>query len=305
MKITSWKQEDVTTLKSDTPKPHLAITLGDPLGIGSEIVKKCLSDPKIKKLAHWKIFGTQAQKISPRQAGLYSALALKQAMKSVLQKECDGLVTAPVSKTHLHQAGFPYPGQTEFIASHFKNNKARMMIWSPKLSIVLTTIHLPLKKIFSMLKPALIFETMVITHQALKKDFGIKNPHIAVCGLNPHAGENGLLGSEDQKIIAPAIKKARQFKMNVDGPYPADTIFYQAVKKKFDVVVCLYHDQGLIPVKTLSFDCGVNLTLGLPIIRTSPDHGCAFDIAGKGIANPSSMKEAMKLAVKIWKNRNH
>lgn len=290
-------------MKSDTHKPCLAITLGDPLGIGPEIVKKCLRDPKIKKLAHWKIFGTEAQKISSRQAGFYSALALRQAMQSVLKKECDGLVTAPVSKTHLHRAHFSHPGQTEFIASYFKNNKARMMIWSPKLSIVLTTIHLPLKKIFSVLKSSLIFDTIVITHHALKKDFGIKNPRIAVCGLNPHAGENGLLGIEDQKIIVPAIKRARKLKINVDGPYPSDTIFYQAIQKKFDVVVCLYHDQGLIPVKTLSFDCGVNLTLGLPIIRTSPDHGCAFDIAGKGIANPSSMKEAMKLAVKIWRNR--
>ncbi|MDO8520192.1 MAG: 4-hydroxythreonine-4-phosphate dehydrogenase PdxA [Deltaproteobacteria bacterium] len=280
-------------------KPTFAITLGDPLGIGPEIVAKALKDPFLKKSADWKIFGTPRKKMAPREAGRASWQALEEAVRAIKRGECAGLVTAPVSKTHLHLAGFPYPGHTEFLADRFEAKKTAMMLASPKLRVVLVTIHLPLKKAIAVLSPSAILEKIILTQQSLKRDFGIRNPRIAVCGLNPHAGEGGLMGTEEKKIILPAIRRARAKKINATGPHSPDTVFHQAVSGEFDAVICHYHDQGLIPLKTLSFHEGVNVTLGLPIIRTSPDHGCAFDIAGRGIANPSSMKAAMRLILKL------
>ena len=284
-------------------KPAFAITLGDPLGIGPEIVAKALRDPALKESAEWKIFGTPRKKMTPREAGTASWEALEDAVAAIKRGDCAGLVTAPVSKTHLHLAGFPYPGHTEFLAARFKAKKTAMMLASPKLRVVLVTIHLPLKKAISLLSPTLIFEKIVLAHESLRKNFGIGKPRIAVCGLNPHAGEGGMMGDEEKTIILPAIRRARAKKIAVTGPCPPDTVFHQAVSGAFDTVICHYHDQGLIPLKTLSFHEGVNITLGLPIIRTSPDHGCAFDIAGKGVANPASLKAAMHLAIQIWRNR--
>lgn len=284
-------------------KPIFAITLGDPLGIGPEIVTKALKDPFLKKAAEWKLFGSPAKKMTARKAGEASWAALKEAVAAIDRGECAGIVTAPVSKTHLHLAGFPFPGQTEFLAAHYRVKKMAMMLAAPRLRVVLVTIHLPLRKIVTTLSSSLILEKIILTYESLRKDFGIKKPRIAVCGLNPHAGEGGLMGTEEKTIIAPALRRALAQKINATGPYPSDTVFHLAIQRKFDAVICHYHDQGLIPLKTLSFYEGVNTTLGLPIIRTSPDHGCAFDIAGKGIANPESMKAAMKMAVEIWKNR--
>lgn len=290
-------------------KPTIAITLGDPLGIGPEIIAKSLKDPSIKKLAHWVVIGGQGgyknrpYKISPIQAGKLSWQFLREGVTGLQSGRYDALVTAPVSKTHLHQAGFQFPGQTEFLAHTFKAKKTAMMLASSRLRVVLVTIHIPISQVTKYLTPKLILEKIILTHQALKKDFGIKKPKIAVCGLNPHAGEGGLMGNEEKRIILPAIKKAQNKKINVSGPHPPDTVFYWASRGRYDVVICPYHDQGLIALKTLDFDEGVNTTLGLPIIRTSPDHGPAFDIVGQNKANPTSMKEAMKLAVKMWKNR--
>lgn len=285
-------------------KPTFAVTLGDPLGIGPEIVQKSLKDPSIRKLADWKIFGrTPSGKLTQNQAGKFSWDALVQAVESLKKGECQGLVTAPVSKEHLQKAGFPFPGQTEFLTHAFGASKSAMMLSSPLLRVVLVTIHVALKDVFSNLTAQKIVEKIQITHDALIRDFGIRKPRIAVCGLNPHAGENGLFGTEEQTLIIPAIQTATRKKINVSGPYASDTVFHRAVEGHFDAVICHYHDQGLIPLKTLSFYEGVNTTLGLPIIRTSPDHGCAFDIAGKGIANPASMKAALRLALSIFKNR--
>lgn len=283
--------------------PQFAVSLGDPSGIGSEIIHKALRDPSINGLARWKLFGSDKKVYSPKKAGEESWKALTLAVESVQSGECAGIVTAPVSKDHLQKAGFPFPGQTEFLMDAFGSKAGAMMLSSPQLRVVLVTIHIPLKQVFSALTTAKILEKIRITSASLKKDFGILRPRIAVCGLNPHAGEGGMFGNEEKTIIAPAIRRARREKINATGPHPSDTVFNQAVEGKFDAVVCHYHDQGLIALKTLSFYEGVNTTLGLSTIRTSPDHGCAFDIAGRGIANPASMKAAMKLAVTIWKNR--
>ena len=313
-------------------KPTIAITLGDPLGIGPEIVAKALKDPFIKKSAEYRIFGTIAlshyRTIAPKEAGQISWNALNEAITSIKKGECDALVTGPVSKTHLKLAGFPFPGHTEYLMSQFGVKKAAMMLASKELKVVLCTIHVPLKQVFKLLTTDLILEKIVLTHEFLNSAFVrwcdgaivrnttssfanalthhrtnvlIPAPKIAVCGLNPHAGENGLFGNEEKTIIIPAIKKAQKKGINVTGPYPPDTVFHLARKGEFDAVICHYHDQGLIALKTLSFDTGVNVTLGLPIIRTSPDHGPAFDIAGKNKANPESMKEAIKIVLKNLK----
>lgn len=283
--------------------PTIAITLGDPLGIGSEIVSKALKDPHLKKKANWVLLGTPySQKISPLQAGKASHQALSQAVALLKADKVQAVVTAPVSKTHLNKAGFKFPGQTEFLADAFVC-KPTMMLAGPRLRVVLTTIHIPLREVVSHITPAKVFEKILTTHAALKKDFGIKRPRIALCGINPHAGENGLFGDEEKKLLKPAIAKAKRLGMQIFGPLPADTIFHEAAKGHFDAVIAHYHDQGLGPLKTLHFDEGVNITLGLPIIRTSPDHGCAFDIAGKNKANPASMKAAMEMAIQIIQNR--
>ncbi len=299
-------------------KPSFAITLGDPLGIGPEIVAKALKDPAIKKLANWVLLGetekfpswSKIKKLSPEkqktiftQAGLVSLQALEKSMELYKEGFVDGVVTAPVSKTHLSYADFKFPGQTEFFAHRLKVKNYLMMLASPTLKVVLVTIHIPLKKVFSQITTPRLVNVITQVNQSLKRDFGLKKPKIAVCGLNPHAGENGLMGLEEKKIISPAITKTRRKGINVSGPHPSDTVFYMASQGLYDVVICHYHDQGLIPLKTLSFDTGVNVTLGLPLIRTSPDHGVAFDIAGKNRANPSSLKMAMKMAVKIWGER--
>ncbi|MBX7147686.1 4-hydroxythreonine-4-phosphate dehydrogenase PdxA [bacterium] len=285
-------------------KPVIAISLGDPLGIGWEITQKALKDPAIKKLARFEIFGTPFNKIiSLRKAGELSAQALDQATQAVMMGECDALVTAPVSKTHLKLAGFPFPGQTEYLADVTETKNSAMMLASPQLKVVLVTIHVPLAKVPALITPKKILEKIILTHASLKKDFGIKKPKIAVCGLNPHAGEGGMFGNEEKFKIIPAIKSAQKKKIVAVGPLPPDTVFHEAKKVKYDAVVCMYHDQGLIALKTLDFDRGVNLTMGLPIIRTSPDHGPAFDIAGKNKANASAFKEAIKTAVTLWKNR--
>lgn len=210
-----------------------------------------------------------------------------------------GVITGPVSKHQLQEIGFTHPGQTEFIAERCGVSKenAVMMLAGPTLRVVPITVHIPISQVPSQLNGDLIKARVRTAAKGMHRNFGIASPRIAVAGLNPHAGESGRLGHEEQDIIAPAIEELRTEGLNVKGPLSADTLFHAAARKDYDIILCQYHDQALVPIKTLHFDDGVNMTLGLPIIRTSPDHGTAFNIAGKNIANPTSMIAAIKMAM--------
>ncbi len=216
----------------------------------------------------------------------------------------DALVTAPISKTSWELAGYKkYPGHTELLAEKFKIKHFAMMFVAPQLKVVLATIHEGLFEVRNKFTIGCVFNPIELADKALREWFGVQHPRIGVCGLNPHAGEEGRFGDEEQRVIAPAILMAGENGINVTGPFPADTIFLKALDGKFDAVVAMYHDQGLIPIKLLAWREAVNLTLGLPIIRTSPDHGTAFDIAGKNKADAGSMTEAIKLAVRLARQK--
>jgi 4-hydroxythreonine-4-phosphate dehydrogenase len=217
--------------------------------------------------------------------------------------EVSAMVTGPISKELMNQAGYEFQGHTELIAYLTKTEDYVMMLAGDKLRVALVTVHCPLREVSERINKGLIGKTIAVTCCALKNDFGISNPQVAVAALNPHAGESGLFGSEDMEIIQPAVVEARKSGYFVEGPLPADTVFYHAVKGRFDAVVSMYHDQGLIPLKLLHFSDAVNITLGLPIVRTSVDHGTAYDIAGKGTADPSSLIGAIKMAARIIKER--
>lgn len=207
------------------------------------------------------------------------------------------LCTAPIHKKALQDgAHFAYPGHTEYLAALAGVDRVVMMLASPALRVVPTTIHIPLAQVSDALTPSVLRDTLLITHAALIRDFGLAAPRIAVAGLNPHAGEGGTMGREDIELIAPVLHELRAQGLDLRGPMSADTMFHDRARATYDAAVCMYHDQALIPIKTLDFDRGVNVTLGLPFIRTSPDHGTALDIAGQGVANPSSMIEALRLA---------
>jgi 4-hydroxythreonine-4-phosphate dehydrogenase len=233
--------------------------------------------------------------------------AIDLAVAAVVRGEASAVVTNPIAKHVLYDAGFRHPGHTEYLAhlasQHFPGQTYRpvMMLAAddPTLRVVPMTIHEPLSKVPGMITAALIIETTRITHQALLEQFGIARPRIAIAGLNPHAGENGSIGTEDRDIIAPAIAALRADGMAVTGPHSADTLFHPPARASYDAVICMYHDQALIPIKTLAFDTGVNLTLGLPFVRTSPDHGTAFDIAGRGTASATSLIAALKMAANL------
>jgi 4-hydroxythreonine-4-phosphate dehydrogenase len=214
------------------------------------------------------------------------------------------IVTNPISKEMLYRAGFPYPGHTEFLgalaARDFgKTVRPVMLLWSPELAVVPATIHVPIAQVPALMTRELLVETGRIVATDFVQRFGITAPRLAFAGLNPHAGEGGEIGREDCDIIAPALAELAALGIAVSGPYPADTLFHAAARRKYDVVIAMYHDQALIPIKTLAFESAVNVTLGLPFIRTSPDHGTAFDIAGKGIADPTSLIAALKLAGRL------
>jgi 4-hydroxythreonine-4-phosphate dehydrogenase len=229
--------------------------------------------------------------------------AIRRAVDDVVHGRAAAVVTNPIAKSVLYRAGFAHPGHTEFLAE-LAATKDRaphpvMMLWSPELAVVPVTIHLPLRDAIARLTSDLIAKTCRIVAADLKSRFGIAAPRLAVSGLNPHAGEDGTLGLEDRDIIAPAVRQLRGEGLDVVGPLPADTMFHAAARTKYDCAVCMYHDQALIPIKTLAFDTGVNVTLGLPFVRTSPDHGTAFDIAGSGKANPQSLVEALRIAARM------
>jgi 4-hydroxythreonine-4-phosphate dehydrogenase len=221
---------------------------------------------------------------------------IKHAVDMAIAGDIAAVVTAPINKTAMKMAGSKFLGHTEYIAHRTKADDFVMMMAGKQLRVALVTIHMPLKEAAASLSTENIFKTIKITHGALKSRFGLKNPRLAVAGLNPHAGEQGLFGSEENEIILPAVQKAADSGMDVYGPLPPDTVFYHACKGKYDTVVCMYHDQGLIPFKLLHFADGVNTTLGLPVIRTSVDHGTAYDIAGTGKADSGSMSAAIRMA---------
>ncbi|SFR40890.1 4-hydroxythreonine-4-phosphate dehydrogenase [Yoonia tamlensis] len=214
------------------------------------------------------------------------------------------LCTAPIHKAALIDgADFPYPGHTEYLAALAKVDRVVMMLACDALRVVPTTIHIAIDAVAAQLTASLLTDTMLITHAALRRDFGVAAPRIAVAGLNPHAGENGKMGMQEIDMITPVLDALRAQGMNIAGPLPADTMFHAGARAQYDVAVCMYHDQALIPIKTLDFAGGVNITLGLPFIRTSPDHGTAFDIAGKGIADPTSMIAALRMAARMAHSR--
>jgi 4-hydroxythreonine-4-phosphate dehydrogenase len=238
--------------------------------------------------------------------------AIEAATSAVVGGEAAAVVTNPLAKSVLQAAGFPHPGHTEFLAelavrlAGGRSYRPVMMLAADELRVVPLTVHVPLAAVPRFLKPELIVETVEILDTALVRDFGLasgRRPRIAVAGLNPHAGENGTLGREEQQVIAPALSGLRERGYDVTGPHSADTLFHEAARSGYDAVLAMYHDQGLIPIKTLAFDRAVNVTLGLPFIRTSPDHGTAFDIAGKGLASASSLAHALELAARLSSNR--
>jgi 4-hydroxythreonine-4-phosphate dehydrogenase len=228
---------------------------------------------------------------------------IEQAVDLIVQGHCSALVTCPIAKTGLKMAGLPFPGHTEMLAHLTKAPRFRMMMAGPRLRVVLVTIHRSLASVSGALTEGELFDCIRMTQQALQRDFGLERPRVAVAGLNPHAGEEGLFGDEEERLIRPALARAAQFG-RVSGPWPPDTVFYKALAGGFDAVVAMYHDQGLIPFKLVHFEDGVNVTLGLPIVRTSVDHGTAYDIAGKGLASPASLTAAVDMAASIVANRN-
>ncbi len=233
-----------------------------------------------------------------------AALAsIRQAVGDVMAGRADAVVTNPIAKSVLYRAGFLHPGHTEFLAELAANGgrtpQPVMMLWSPALAVVPVTIHVSLHDALAQLSSDLIVRTARIAVADLKARFGLSKPRLAVSGLNPHAGEDGSLGTEDIEIVAPAVEILRGEGVDVRGPLPADTMFHAAARESYDCAICMYHDQALIPIKTIAFEDAVNVTLGLPFIRTSPDHGTAFDIAGTGKANPSSLAAALRLAARM------
>lgn len=328
-------------------RPIIGITLGDPLGIGPEILIKALNTPDLYKICKPLVIGDKTiidqaialtgcsfkinQILTPDKGeylpGVMDMISISQldmdcsalgaptletgkAMETfitcgidlALSRQIHGLVTCPITKTAMKLAGSKFHGHTELLAHRTRADHFAMMMAGDRLKVVLVTIHIPLCQVPGQLNHDTIVQTISLTHDGLKERFNIKNPRIGVAGLNPHAGEDRLFGNEEQDIIIPAIQTAQKSGMDVAGPLPPDTIFYQAVNKKFDAVVCMYHDQGLIPFKLVHFKDGVNTTLGLPIIRTSVDHGTAYDIAWKGIADPTSLVQAVKMAAFQAKN---
>ena len=241
----------------------------------------------------------------PDQSSGPAAIAsIRRAVADVFAGRAHAVVTNPVAKAVLYRTGFAEPGHTEFLAKLAQEHTGRaahpvMMLWSPELAVVPVTIHLPVREVPQRLTADLIVETGRIVARDLRERFGIARPRLALAGLNPHAGEDGALGAEDAAVVAPAVERLRRDGIDARGPLPADTMFHAAARRGYDAALAMYHDQALIPIKTLAFDHAVNVTLGLPFVRTSPDHGTAFDIAGTGRANPESLVAALKLAARL------
>jgi 4-hydroxythreonine-4-phosphate dehydrogenase len=324
----------------------LALTSGEPAGIGPDITLKAWLRRKELKLPAFYLLGDReflarrakalglevelaevraedalatfadalpvvatghaatAQPGQPDPSSADAAIAsIRQAVGDVVSGRASAVVTNPIAKSVLYRAGFRHPGHTEYLAelaaTAGHTPQPVMMLWSPALAVVPVTIHLSLREAIARLSSALIVSTARIVVADLKARFGLANPRLAVAGLNPHAGEHGSLGTEDLTIVTPAVEILRGEGIEITGPLPADTMFHEAARKSYDCAICMYHDQALIPIKTIAFDDAVNVTLGLPFVRTSPDHGTAFDIAGTGRADPSSLIAALRLAARV------
>jgi 4-hydroxythreonine-4-phosphate dehydrogenase len=324
--------------------PPLAMTMGDPAGIGPELAlaawRERTADAPFVVFAAPAVLAAAAKRAgvtapiietdlagakaafskglpvlpltnrvedAPGRPNVANAAAtiesIERAVEAVQRGEARALVTNPIAKAMLYQAGFKYPGHTEYLGALAEARGAAafpvMLIWSETLAVVPVTIHIPLVEAPKALTAELIIKTARVVDRDLRARFRVARPRLAVSGLNPHAGEGGAMGTEEITIIAPAIEALLAEGLDVVGPLPADTMFHPRARARYDVALTMYHDQGLIPVKTLAFDEGVNVTLGLPFVRTSPDHGTAFDIAGKGVANPASLIAALKLANRL------
>jgi len=287
-------------------KVRLAMTVGDPRGIGPEIVIKALADPRISERCDVVVVGPEgcgvpvAESIGKwtngggaAQAGELSGLAIECAVKLAIEGDVQGIVTGPIDKAALLAGGFDFPGHTEMLAK-LTGSSVAMMLASDKLRVVLATTHLPLRDVAKSVTAKSIIDTSRITREGLQRWFGIAEPRIALCALNPHAGDGGRFGDEDAKLLTPAARKA-----GIAGPFPADTVFVRAMRGEFDAVIAPYHDVGMTAIKVASFGNAVNVTLGLPFPRTSPDHGTALDIAGQNRADASSMIAATLLCASI------
>src|ERR1700712_3720106 len=325
-------------------RPTIAITMGEPAGIGPEVIVKALSDPVLRHKAKYIIYGMNellhyaadlaefdvfwwrdqyngrlrsyphdvvvvdydqysmlgsAVRTPSKMGGEASMRFCMDAIEAANKKIVDAVVTAPIAKESWKLAGHHFPGHTELFAQRTGARRYNMMFTGGPLRVGLPPCHTPLNSLWGRLNIGAVFQPIELIHETLVNWFDIPKPRIAVCGVNPHAGENGQFGDDEERIIAPAILMARDQGIDASGPYPPDTIFLKARDGHYDAVVAMYHDQGLIPVKLLAFDRAVNVTLGLPIIRTSPDHGTAFDIVGRNRANPGSMRAAIDMAINL------
>jgi len=334
-------------MQPNSQLPPLAVTMGEPAGIGPELALKLWLDRKNSHIPPFVLIASEIQMtkcvkqlgydidfhkvekpaeatdifpralpllaldkdcdVSPGELDPSAASCITGAIETAVQLalcgEVCGIVTNPIHKKNLYDSGFSFPGHTEFLAhlvnSNGKTPRAVMMLQGGGLCTVPVTIHMALAKVPAALTSELIVQTAEIVHDDLVRCFGMERPRLVVAGLNPHAGEDGALGVEDMMIIKPAVETLKSRGLNIRGPLPADTLFHESARKTYDVALCMYHDQALIPVKTLGFDTGVNITLGLDFIRTSPDHGTALDIAGQGIADTRSLAEALKCAARM------
>jgi 4-hydroxythreonine-4-phosphate dehydrogenase len=326
----------------DLDKPVIGITMGEPAGIGPEVIVKALAEPEVRRRARFKVYGlnellayaadmaeldvfwwrdqhervtrdypqsvvvadydefdwlgADLKKRPSKQGGRVSMRFLEDAIDDAMAGNINALVTAPISKESWHLAGYKYPGHTELLTARSRAKCSAMMFVGGPFRVALATIHEGIFDLRNQFTIGRVFNPIDLANEALKKWFGIPKPKIVVAALNPHAGENGQFGDEERRIISPAILMAQEVGIEVEGPLAADTLFHQALDGRWDAVVAMYHDQGLIPLKMVAFDKAVNVTLGLPIIRTSPDHGVAFDIVGRNAARADSFKAAIHLA---------
>lgn len=324
-------------------KPLIAITMGEPGGIGPEVIVKALADPAVRNGARFIVYGLHEMlsnaaglaEITPywfrvpheevgevrsgvvvadfdelptigvfsrnptAEGGAASLRFLEEAILAHKNKQIDAIVTAPIHKISWQMAGVKFPGHTEFLADAYRSRRVTMAFVGGRLRVALASTHVGLFELRNTFTIGRVFQPIDLLDDWLRRYFGIEEPRIAVCGLNPHAGERGRFGDEETRIIEPAMVMAGELGIHVEGPFPADTLFLEAVQGKYDGVVAMYHDQGLIPVKLCHFDSAVNVTLGLPVIRTSVDHGTAFDIVGQNRANPGSMQAAIRLAAQL------
>lgn len=286
--------------------PVIAITVGDPGGIGPEIARKAAASPRVTACCRPVVYGPWRDEAlaafekgrATAEGGRAAYDAIATAVGDALAKKVDAITTGPISKEGLAMAGHPWKGHTDLLAHLTGAQRVAMMFWSPRLRVVLATVHIPLADVPAQLTSERLRTAVELAHLEMPR-FGVPRPRIGVAAINPHAGEHGLIGNEEEKVMQPAIEALRKDGIDVTGPFPADTLFVRAARGEFDIIVAAYHDQGLIPVKLLGFGSAVNVTLGLPIIRTSVDHGTAYDIAGTNSADEGSLIEAVLLAARL------